>query len=265
MLIATLHRLRWRNGWIAAIAFALTPVFIQMSRIEFGHGPSVFCICAGLYAWLSARQGNSWKWGLACGLLLGASIYGAPSYYIAAPLIIGALIFGEICVNRLRLNAYRPMAAIVGGFAFTLLPVLIKYQTDNEFSRRMREKDPQPGATIGERIHHVLDSYGKYFNREYLFRVGETGMPGGWNLRHSVPGAGELTLILIPLMIAGVIGIFRIKDPASRVIGIASLVMLICYPLPDAITTPSTSPPYTVSVFSMMIGVPLLAGLGINW
>ena len=265
VLIATFRRLHWRNGWIAAVAFALTPVFIHMSRIEFGHGPSVFCVCAGFYGWLRSRQESSRKWGIGSGLLFAASIYGAPSYYIAAPLIFSAFVFGEICVNRLAWRAYRPVAAMIGGFAIMLLPILYKSQTDDQFTRRIREKDPQAGASIANRLHHIADNYGKYFNRDYLFRVGETGMPGGWNLRHSVPGAGELTLILIPLMIAGVIAIVRVKDPPSRVIGIASLVMLACYPLPDAITTPVTSPPYTVSVFSMMIAVPLLAGLGIHW
>jgi hypothetical protein len=132
--------------------------------------------------------------------------------------------------------------------------------------RRFEEKDREVQATTtAGRISDVLQSYEKYFNLDYLFRVGETGMPGGWNMRHSVPGAGELTWILFPLVIAGIIGIFRVKDGTSRVMGIAGLTAIILYPLPDAVTTNPNAPPYTFSTYSMMIGVPLLAGLGIHW
>ena len=45
----------------------------------------------------------------------------------------------------------------------------------------------------------------------------------------------------------------------------AGLVVLMLYPVPDLITTTSLNAPYTFSVYSTLIFVPLLAGMGIHW
>ncbi|MDQ2682263.1 MAG: glycosyltransferase family 39 protein, partial [Chloroflexota bacterium] len=266
MLVLTVRRLGWRHGEIAVVAFGLTPVFIHIGRIQFGHAPSLFCTAAGYYAYVRARQDRSWQWAAGSGLLFGASMYGQAAWYIAAPLLVGGLILGELIVNRLAWRQYRQPALVVAGFALTCLPIAYRALTDDKFMKRFEEKDREtPPVPFSERIGEILGRYDKYFDLDYLFRVGETGMPGGWNMRHSVPGAGELTWILLPLMIAGVIGLFRAKDKTSRVVGIGALLALILYPLPDVITTTEGAPPYTFSTFSMMIGVPLLAALGLHW
>ena len=79
------------------------------------------------------------------------------------------------------------------------------------------------------------------------------------------PGAGTLTWVALPLVVAGVIAIFRMSDATGRVIGIAGVTILILYPIPDLITTTELNPPYMYSVFATLIFVPLLAGLGIHW
>jgi hypothetical protein len=84
-------------------------------------------------------------------------------------------------------------------------------------------------------------------------------------VRHSVPGAGILTWITLPLILAGVIAIFRTKNTTGRVVAVARLVVLMLYPVPDLITTTSLNAPYTFSVYSTLIFVPLLAGMGIHW
>ncbi len=231
MLVLTVRRLGWRHGEIAVIGFALTPVFIHFSRIQFAHAPSLFCTAAAYYAYVRSREGKSWKWALGSGLLFGAAMYGQAAWYIASPLLIGGLLLGELIVNRLTWHSYKRPLLVVAGFATTCIPVLIRYATDDKFMKRFEEKDREtPPVPFAERIGDILGQYDKYFSLDYLFRVGETGMPGGWNMRHSVPGSGELTWILLPLMLAGVIGIFRISDPTSRVIGIGALVALILYP-----------------------------------
>ena len=90
-------------------------------------------------------------------------------------------------------------------------------------------------------------------------------MPGGNIMRHSVRGAGELTWLILPLVLAGIVAVFRTRDASSRVIGVAALAMLILYPIPDAISADKNAPPYTFSAFSLMICSGLLAALGISW
>ena len=50
-LVALVRRLHWRNGEIAVALFACTPIFIHLARVNFGHAPSTFCLCLGLYAY----------------------------------------------------------------------------------------------------------------------------------------------------------------------------------------------------------------------
>lgn len=266
MLVQTVRRLGWRHGEIAVIGFAVTPVFIHIGRIQFGHAPSLFCTASAYYCYVRARKDASWKWAIGSGLLFGAAMYGQAAWYIASPLLLGGLCLGELIVNRFNWRAYREPLVAVAAFAATCLPVLYRWATDDQFMRRFNEKDREtPPVPVMDRIGEILDHYGKYFNFDYLFRVGETGMPGGWNMRHSVPGSGELTWILLPLIIAGIIGIFRVSDATSRVVGIGALFALVLYPMPDVITTNENAPPYTFSTFSMMICVPLLSALGIYW
>jgi 4-amino-4-deoxy-L-arabinose transferase-like glycosyltransferase len=266
LLILMVRRMKWRYGELAVIAFAFTPIYIHLARIQFGHGPSVFCVSAGLYCWVRSHQTGSARWGVGSGLLIGASMYGAPSYYIAAPLILGALILGDVVVRRLDWRAYRPTLFAALGFAITVAGVVIKALTDDKFIRRFREKQGAARSEpVTDRLSDILHSFGKYFDSDYLFRVGETGLPGGWNMRHSVPGAGELTWIVLPIVVAGIVAIFRIKDSLTKALGVAGLVILLLFPLPDAITTTSKNPPYSVSVFSMLIFIPILGAIGMHW
>ncbi|HRA48450.1 MAG TPA: hypothetical protein PK819_10330, partial [Thermomicrobiales bacterium] len=252
---------------VGVIAFALTPITIHFSRVQFGQTGSLFCVAAGLYAWARAREAGSTPWAIGSGLLLGASMYGGGAYYVAAPIFLFALIVGEVVARRTNFRGYRATLFGIIGFAITTIPIIYRASTDPAFLERMREKqgDQVNGLALSERISHVLDNYSKYFSFEYLFRVGETGMPGGFNLRHSVPGAGELSWIVLPLVLLGIVAIFRVKDEASRVFGVAGLVILILYPVPDALTSNLNDPPYSVTVWVTLIFIPLLAGLGMHW
>jgi hypothetical protein len=262
MLVILTRRLRWRNGEIAVALFGATPVFIHLSRVNFGHAPSMFCVSAGLYAYARGRSASSWRWPALAGAALGASAYGQAAWYIAAPIVVAGLATGEIVVNRIAWRAYRQLGVAMLAFLLSWTPVIFKAVTDDSFLKRFREKEAtNPSFVSGAHLREVIDNYPKYFDPDYLFRVGEVS----WNTRHSVPGAGILTWITLPLVVAGILAIFRIRDDASRVLGVTGLVMLALYPVPDLITTTSINAPYTVSIFSTMIFVPLLAGLGIHW
>jgi 4-amino-4-deoxy-L-arabinose transferase-like glycosyltransferase len=266
MLVALVRQLRWRNGEIAVVLFACTPVFIHFARINFGHAPSLFCVCSGLYAYARGRDQSSWRWSALAGFALAASIYGQPAYYIAAPVILSSLAIGELFVNARSWRAYRPLGAAISAFALAWVPVIIEALSADQFLNRFRDKDMASVPLLStERLGQMLHEYPKYFSPDYLFRIGEVGLPGGWILRHSVPGAGILTWIALPLILAGIIAIFRTKDATGRVLAMAGLVVLVLYPVPDLPTTTSLNAPYTFSVYSTLIFVPLLAGLGVHW
>jgi hypothetical protein len=256
------RHLRWRNGGLAVALFAFSPVFIHLARISMGHAPSLFVTCAGLLTFALGRDRASLRWSLLAGLLLGASGYGNAAWYIAAPVFVLGLAIGELVVSRWRIPAWRTWLAVQVGLAIAWAPLAFKLATDDEFLRRFREKGgANSGLGFGDRVSVIVENYPKYFRLDYLFRYGEAG----GILRHSVPGAGLLPWVVLPLLLLGLIAVLRGPNGTGRLFAIAGLVTLVLYPAPDILTTTELSPPYTFAVFSTAIGVPLLAGFGIHW
>ena len=125
VLITLVRRLGWRNGEIAVVLFGYTPAFIHLARVNFGHGPSLFCISLGLYAYVRGREQGSWRWSALAGLALAAAIYGEAAYYIAAPIVPAGLVVGELIVNRSCWRAYRPVGIALVVFGLGWAPVIV--------------------------------------------------------------------------------------------------------------------------------------------
>ena len=266
LLIALVRRLGWSFGEIGVLAFAFSPVFIHVARLNFGHGPSLFCITAALYCYARAHDSPQWRWPLLAGIGFGLSVYGNLSYYLAAPVILAGLVLGELVVRRSDWKGYRRLATTLAATALVWVPVLIKALTDERFMDRFKDKDFSPDPLLSvDRMQTALSNYPKYFSSDYLFTKGESAMPGGFISRHSVIGAGELTWILLPLVVAGIVAVFRIKEPRGRLFGVVGLTTLVLYPVPDILTTGELNPPYTFAIFSTMISVAILASLGMHW
>lgn len=266
MLIALVRRLRWAFGEIGVLVFAFSPIFLHLSRVNFALSPSFFCTAAGLYCFVRAKQPSSLTWAVLTGIAFGLSIYGNAAYYLATPVVILGLLIGELLINRGAWRRYVSSVSMLITIGILGIPVLLKVFTDDEFMRRFNDKQYSDAPLLSwDRLSTISDNYGKYFSADFLFVKGESGMPGGFISRHSVAGAGELPWIALPLVIAGVIAIFRCKEPNGRAMGITGLVTLLLYPLPDVLSTSTLNPPYTLAVFPTLIFVPLLSALGIHW
>lgn len=264
-LIALVRRLGWRYGEVGVIAFACTPVFIHLARFNFGLAPSFFCVAAGLGCYARARESDSIRWGAAAGVAIAVSAYGNGAYYIAAPLIALAIALGEIAGSGRRWRAYRTVLAMGIAAAIVAIPVVVKAATDPFFMRRFNERTGSgDGFSFSDVLQRVTENYPKYFTLDYLVRLGESGIAGPGNYRHSVPGAGELTWLVVGLVLAGIVMSVTAKDKATRFGGVTGLAMLIFYPIPDSIVSNPENPPYTITTFSMFIFAPLLAACGVT-
>ena len=109
------------------------------------------------------------------GLFIGVSMYGYGAYYVAAPIILGSLVFGEIASHGSGFRAYR-LTALDLGFGLTVIPIVYRVLMDDQFSKRFKEKQGRStDDSVGARFHNIADNYSKYFSFDYLFRLGETG------------------------------------------------------------------------------------------
>ena len=261
-LVGFVRRVGWTHGEVGVALFALSPVFIHLARVNFGHAPSLFMLAAGLYCYARSLRDKPRKWHICAGIAFGLSIYGYAGYMVAAPIVMAALFLGELVAYRLARTSMIRYWTTSLVCILIWIPVAYRALFDDDFFDRINEKQGSADTLLSvDRLARVVDAYPKYFELDYLFRKGEDG----WLLRHSVPGAGLLPWVALPLLAAGIVGIFRLRQPPVRLFGVAALAILVLYPVPDAITTSDGSLPYTLSVFPTMIGVAVLAALGVFW
>jgi hypothetical protein len=262
-LVLFVRRIGWSFGEAGVIAFAASPVYIHFARINFGQSPSILCVAIGLYCYAIAKDETSWKWPAAAGSSIALSAYGNGAFYLAGPVILASLGIGEFVVNRFAYRRYRDLLFAGTAAIACWVPVLVRWKTDPNFMRRFHDKTGSEGSIVSvDRLHAIVENYGRYFSLDYLFFKGESGLPGGYVLRHSVPGAGELQYLLLPLILLGIVGVVTIADSKTRLFGSMGIALAMLYPIPDAIATPKTSPPYTVTAMATMFFVPILAALG---
>lgn len=265
VIYLTLRRLKTPFALVAVALYAFSPVLIHLSRVNFGHGPSLLLVALAFDRFVVSRQSGQARSAIVAGLLLGASAFGNPSMLIVAPLIVGALCLSEIVFNGRRLAAYATIGWTVLGSALGFAPLIYRALTNDTFWRRMRDKNLSSSPIFStDRLHQVIDNYPKYFSLDYLFRVGEAGMPGGFVTRHSVPGAGELNLAFFPVLgLALVTLVLRWREPDTRFF-FPWFVVAALYPLPDVLTTTTRNAPYTVALFGTFLCLPYIAGYAMH-
>jgi hypothetical protein len=261
VIYCTLRRLRVPFAMVAVAVYAFSPIVIHLSRVNFGHAPSLLLIALGFDRFVVARQSNRRMPAAIAGILLGASAYGNASFYVAAPLIVLAIGCSEILYNGRQIRAYATYGVTAGFAAIWGIPLAVRALTDDTFWLRFREKNEvnAPWFTL-ERFGELVDNYAKYFSKAFLFDVGEVGLPGSFISRHSVPGAGVLADIALPVVLFGVVSWFVLRsEPQARFI-LPWIIVAVLYPLPDLISTNDDLPPYTMSLLATSICVPYLAG-----
>lgn len=251
--------------WIAPLVFLLSPLTIHLGRINFGHAPSLFMIALGYSLYVKGReQGLRGLCGLG-GVLLGASAYGYPGFYVAAPLFTCLVIALELPWAAKRTHDAWSLASMIVGFVAAFSPIVFESQTNPLFMERFRQKD---GAGIPllsfERIQNAIQSYPKYFEFDYLFVNGEIEQRGAFILRHSVTGAGLLPLVALPLIAVGIVRLIGSPDRGSDRAFYPFLALALAAPIPDLLTTTPDNPPYTFSLATGMLCVPFLVAIGVD-
>jgi hypothetical protein len=260
-IYATLRRLKIPYAAVAVAFYAFSPIVLHLSRVNFGHAPSMLLIAVGFDRFVVARQSGRRTPAMIAGVLLGASAYGNPSFYVAGPLIIGAIGISEVFYNRRQWHAYTTYGLTAGFAAAWGLPLVFLALTDETFWRRFNEKNAfnAPWFTM-ERFRQLVENYPKYFSKAFLFDVGEVGLPGGFISRHSVAGAGELSEVALPFVLVGLIAVYLLRHDHSARFILPWGIVAVMYPLPDLISTSSDRPPYTLSLFGTSLCLPYLAG-----
>lgn len=268
VLFLTFRRLEIGTPWLPVVIFALTPIVIHISRINFGHAPSLFLIALGYSLYLRGRDARRIWLVIAGGVAIGASAYAYPGFYIATPVFLGIVVVTELYFLRFRLCYARMLIAFAGVALLCIAPIIYRGLTDPAFLQRFTDKDQAGyGLVSTERAEAMIQNYPKYYSFEFLFERGDWGLPGSFIQRHSVEGAGLVSWTILPLFLLGLLGFITrgrggAGSPDRRAFApFVALAFLV--PLPDLITTAASRPPYTFAMFTGALVIPFVAAFGL--
>ncbi len=261
----TMRRIGLRAPWIAVLAFALSPIVVHIDRLNFGHAPGLFLISVGYFVWVGSVQRNRPGMAVVAGLLIGMSAYAYPGFFVATPLFLLVVVFSELICFRFRLGAWQLGCPFVLGGIVAYLPVVLEWFTNPVFATRFEQKDRADyGLFSFDRLDMMIQNYPKYFGIRFLFLQGDWGWPTSSIQRHSVMGAGLLSIWVLPLLLLGVAGIACNRDRQRSRTLLPFLLLIPCIPAPDLITTQWSLSPYTYAMFTGILAVPFLTASGVD-
>lgn len=264
-LVVFYFTLRWLKIPFASVAVALfgfTPIVIHVGRLNLGHAPSVFLLAVGFYLYVQARMKRSICLAIWAGACFGLSPYSNGPFYVFTPMVVGAIGLSELCFNGRRVKEWSVYAITSGVTLLWFVPIGYKALADPSFFHRLHDKQQSQLDLLSlGRIQEMLVNYPKYFSLDFLFRIGEVGLPGGWISRHSVAGAGVLSWAALPVFAIALYAVVHCwRHPTMRFL-LPWVVIAITYPLPDLLTTSRDRPPYTFAIVGASIAIPFLCGL----
>lgn len=196
----------------ALITLGFLPVYFTLSRIAFEVISQLTWIAAAhLGVWLTfhdrARQAAAPAKALACGLVLGTSIYTYSTARLLSPLMLAAL-----WVSQLRRRSLRRLTLLTLGFLLSLVPYLVFaiHHPDAATGRFKQISYLDDPISLTVKIALFLRNLAAYWSPGFLILDGDP------NLRHSTGHGGIVfvtTLILFAVGLAGCVRAGRRLHP----------------------------------------------------
>lgn len=264
VLYRTFRHLGIASPWLPVLMFALTPIVIHISRVNFGHAPSLFFLALGYHLYLRGRDTQRMWPAVGGGMAIGVSAYGYPGFYIATPVFLCIALVTELTFQRFRVRRARHLLAFVAAALICMSPIVHRGMTDPEFSRRFEDKDAADyGLISAERAEVMIQNYPKYFSFDFLFQRGDAAFPGAFIQRHAVEGAGLLSWTILPLLALGLLSFAAGKRGVHARACAPFVVLAFLFPVPDLVSTTSSQPPYTFAIFTGALLIPFVVVLGL--
>jgi len=264
----------WTTRLPAALAGILTilAVFALVRRWtgdEAGALLSAFFLAVSPWHVLFSRwaqQGIFLPFLITCALILLHKGIREREEYLAAVGFVFALAFYTYAVARLFIPLFVIILTIIlwkelkprrkwfywGALAFTAIsvPLLLFYMSGGRSERLSRIFLFGGGRTIAQSLHTLASNYYAHFSPAFLFFRGDR------ELRHSLPGMGQMYFFEAPLLIYGLWHAVRRKDAWGRIL----TAWLITYPVSAALTNEGI--PHALRAITGLPVVHIITGTG---
>lgn len=225
-------------GLVAAALLTFNPWHLQLTR--WGHEaglcpllvmlPLALILAANLPIGICNKRRPRPLLAALAGVVTGICCYGYPSVRLFLPVLIFAAVLVTLPAWRRCLknrNGALAVILFVVGFSATFGPLVYKHLTEPEKIARRTQKGWlwESSDSITKKTALVLKRYPPHFGLDFLFIKGDL-----YPIQSS-PGAGQYHWYMLPLLVLGLITLFRrLKSSHSARI---LLVFIITYPVGD--------------------------------
>lgn len=253
--VACLVGLCWRRTRslpltvLAALLTSLLPWLTVESRVGFEVISEVALLSATLLCLeVAAGAARARWWYLLAGVLLGAAVFAYSTARLEVALLTAALLFALLAPTARDLRALLTLPGVVTAYgALEIWNLLHPGALLARFLLINVAADGAPAATVARR---VLTNYLSYVSPPFLF------VDGDHNPRHSPQWGGMLLWALLPLLLAGLAGVWRRRGD-----GFARFVLLGLLVAPVAAAVTEQAVPHALRAATM---VPFLVALAVE-
>ncbi len=220
LMVALIAWRRSRSLPITVLALALaglTPWLTVESRVGFEVVSMLAAVAAALLCLAIAQENGRLGWYAAAGCLLAVAVYAYSTGRVTVALLAIALAVAE-CWRRRRLVGAWLIALVPVAGAYAVLEAWNLLHPGALTARFNLISIGADGAPLGTVIGRFIGNYLTYFGPDYLF------VSGDHRSRHATQFGGMLLWVTLPLIIAGVVAVWRKRDqPFLRFVLLATL------------------------------------------
>lgn len=249
------------------VLLALTPWHFFLSRIAVEANMALFLVVLGLYLFIESIYTNRKKLLIFSMIAFALTLFTYNSARVFMPLFVTALAFiyrKELLQNRavvlIGLSIFYLSVAVAIPLSFTDSSARYQAVTILDQGAINRINESRGNSSLSPGLQRLLYNKGTYFvfeaSRNYLsyFSPSFLFVHGGSQYQFSLPGHGLLYVIELPLIVIGLIYLFRRKRGVFWVL----LAWLLLAPIPAAITRET---PHVLRSIFMLPSFQILSGV----
>lgn len=257
-----------RTALVAALLLAISPWHVHLSRLALEVSIAPTLLLAGLVLIsLGAVRSQStapsrlrWGFVLSGGLVLGMASWTYNAYRVFVPAFLVATVvisWSRISTVWTSRDRFRAGAIAATGFIVGAAPFLVACFSTPEkaWGRAKSEFIFSKAASVADGIAEMVRTYGHQLSPSFLFTTGDP------SLVQSVPGHGQLYVIVGVLMVAGLY--VAIRQWNSFSLGRVVVVWILLAPIPASMTSLSSG--HALRAATVIPAYEILAAIGLTW
>ncbi len=251
-----MDKLNLKGKYVALFLIWSIPLFFHPMRTQFALTLSLLYLSLSLLIYISMdRPSRVGSFGV--GFLAVASGYSHISFIVLGMLWAACIVIGYIVrFHHHKKQLVAMICYLCVGLLVAVLPYAIAMGQEPLFLKRFTQKNAGSHVALvsKEKVLFMIGQYPRYFDPEYLLKRGEIDSPGSGGFRHSISGFGQFSPLHAGFVVLGLICLAALlRYRQKRHLLFVVLALFAIYPITDILTQDGVRPPYTYSIYILVL------------